>query len=149
MWWVLDDSRFPRQLHAEGLYTLGDEMRSAATLPQRGGARLCSVHSTGDLLDPVIARITRGRPFRHVIGFEANERARADKDHLFDTELRTDWYPLRDWGWTRADCHDFVVDTLGESIPKSCCYLPVRFDGSYVVGMLPLRLASQISEVFE
>lgn len=118
---VLDDSRFPRQLHAEGLYTLGDEMRSAATLPQRGGARLCSVHSKGDLLDPVIARITRGRPFRHVIGFEANERARADKDRLFDTELRTGWYPLRDWGWTRADCHDFVVDTLGESIPKSCC----------------------------
>ncbi|SKK90505.1 Uncharacterised protein [Mycobacteroides abscessus subsp. massiliense] len=118
---VLDDSRFPRELHAEGLYTLGDEMRSAATLPQRGGARLCSVHSKGDLLDPVIARITRGRPFRHVIGFEANERARADKDRLFDTELRTGWYPLRDWGWTRADCHDFVVDTFGESIPKSCC----------------------------
>lgn len=27
----------------------------------------------------------------------------------------------RDWGWTRADCNDFVIDTFGESIPKSCC----------------------------
>lgn len=72
-------------------------------------------------MDPVIARITRGRPYRHVIGFEANERARADKDRLFDSALRTGWYPLRDWGWTRVDCHDFVVDTFGEPIPKSCC----------------------------
>jgi hypothetical protein len=69
---VLDDSRHPETLHVAGDYTLGDEMRSAATLPQRGGPRLCSVHSTGDALDPVIARITKGGRFRHVKGFEAN-----------------------------------------------------------------------------
>lgn len=72
-------------------------------------------------MDPVIARITKGRPYRHVIGFEANEGARADKDQLHDTALRTGWYPLRDWSWTRADCHRFVLELFGESIPKSCC----------------------------
>lgn len=121
---ILDDSRIPERLHAEGAYTLGDEMFSAATLPQRGGKRICSVHSKGDALDPVIARITMGQPYRHVIGFEANEGSRADKDRLHNSDLRTGWYPLQEWSWSRADCHRFVVDVFGESIPKSCCYLP-------------------------
>jgi len=118
---VLDDSRHPATLHAAGDYTLGDEMRSAATLPQRGGSRICSVHSKGDALDPVIARITKGGHFRHVIGFEANEASRAKKDRLHDTAWRTGEYPLQEWGWTRADCHAYLLDTLGESVPKSCC----------------------------
>ncbi|WP_254704753.1 hypothetical protein [Rhodococcus pyridinivorans] len=40
----------------------------------------------GDVLDPVIPRITRGRPYRHVMGFEAGEQRRADKDALFNTD---------------------------------------------------------------
>lgn len=91
---VLDDSRHPQELHAKGLFTLGDEMLSAATLPQLGGKRLCSVHSKGDALDPVIARITEGRPYRHAVGFEVDESSRADKDRLYDTASRTGWYPL-------------------------------------------------------
>jgi hypothetical protein len=118
---VLDDSRSPRRLYADGLYTLGDEMLSAATLPQLGGKRLCSMHSKGDVLDPVIARITKGQPYRHAVGFEANERSRSDKDCLHDTDLRTGWYPLQDWGWNRSDCDRYVMDVLGEQIPKSCC----------------------------
>ncbi|GAB5015944.1 hypothetical protein MAHJHV65_24720 [Mycobacterium avium subsp. hominissuis] len=118
---VLDDSRHPQKLYADGQYTLGDEMLSAATIPQRGGSRICSVHSKGDALDPVIARITQGRPYRHVVGFEANEAARAAKDRLHDTELRRGWYPLMEWGWTRSDCRRYLVDLLGESVPKSCC----------------------------
>jgi len=120
---ILDDSRSPQKLYAGGQYTLGDEMLSAATIPQRGGSRICSVHSKGDALDPVIARITQGQPYRHVVGFEANEAARAAKDRLHDTELRSGWYPLQDWGWTRSDCHRYllVLDVLGESVPKSCC----------------------------
>lgn len=118
---VLDDSRSPSRLFADGAYTLGDEMLSAATLPQLGGKRLCSVHSKGDALDPVIARITKGQPYRHAVGFEANERSRADKDRLHDTAQRTGWYPLQDWGWTRSDCSRYVLETLGEPISKSCC----------------------------
>lgn len=118
---ILDDSRSSRRLHAAGCYTLADEMVSAATLPQRGGARICSVHSKGDVLDPVIARITAGQPYRHALGFEANEAGRSDKDRLHDTAQRTGWYPLQEWNWTRQDCHRFVLDVLGESIPKSAC----------------------------
>ncbi|GAA2417777.1 hypothetical protein A7G45_31395 [Mycolicibacterium llatzerense] len=118
---VLDDSRSPSRLYAEGLYTLGDELLSAATLPQLGGRRLCSVHSKGDALDPVIARITKGQPYRHAVGFEADERSRSDKDRVHNTELRVGWYPLQDWGWTRRDCAQYVLDVLGLEIPKSCC----------------------------
>lgn len=118
---VLDDSRHPRELHTQGAFTLGDEMLSAATLPQRGGSRICSVHSKGDALDPVIARITKGNPYRHVIGYEANEVTRATKDRLHNTTSRTGEYPLQDWGWTRDDCHRFLLDTIGHSVPKSCC----------------------------
>ncbi|GAB4975801.1 hypothetical protein [Mycobacterium intracellulare] len=118
---ILDDSRTPQELHAGGQYTLGDEMLSAATIPQRGGSRICSVHSKGDALDPVIARITKGRPYRHALGFEANEAARAAKDQLHDTELRRGWYPLIDWRWTRSHCRRYLLDVLGESVPKSCC----------------------------
>jgi len=118
---VLDDSRHPDTLHAQGAFTLGDEMLSAATLPQRGGSRLCSVHSKGDVLDPVIARITKGNRFRHVMGFEANEDSRAAKDRLHDSDRRRGEYPLQSWGWTREHCNQFLLDTIGESVPKSCC----------------------------
>jgi hypothetical protein len=118
---ILDDSRSPQKLYAAGAYTLGDEMLSAGTIPQRGGSRMCSVHAKGDALDPVIARITQGLPYRHAIGFEANEAARAAKDRLHDTELRTGWYPLMDWGWDRSDCNRYLLDVLGATVPKSCC----------------------------
>lgn len=118
---VLDDSRGPATLHAAGAYTLGDEMLSAATLPQLGGSRICSVHSKGDALDPVIARITKGQPYRHMIGFEASEVARSKKDRLHDTAWRTGEYPLQEWGWTRDHCHNYLLTTLGETVPNSCC----------------------------
>jgi hypothetical protein len=66
----------------------GQEMLSADTVPQRGGMRMCSVHSKGDCVDPVIARITQGQSYRHAIGFEANEQARAEKDRLYDNDVR-------------------------------------------------------------
>jgi len=118
---VLDDSRQPECLYTEGAYTLGQEMLAAGTVPQRGGMRMCSVHSKGDCLDPVIARITQGQPYRHAIGFEANEQARAEKDRLYDNAIRAGWYPLQDWGWSRADCQRFLVDLIGVTFPKSAC----------------------------
>ena len=118
---VLDDSRCTQQLFAAGAYTLGDEMLSAATVPQRGGIRACSMHSKGDALDPVIARITEGRPYRHAIGYEANEAGRAGKDRTYNSETRTGWYPLLDWGWNRQDCREFLVAELGAAVPKSAC----------------------------
>ncbi|PZU04739.1 MAG: hypothetical protein DI630_00890 [Gordonia sp. (in: high G+C Gram-positive bacteria)] len=125
---VLDDSRSPIRLHLEGGYTLWDEMTEAGTIPQSGGARMCSVHSKGDVLDPIIAAITRGKPYRHVIGFEAGELRRAVKDRTYNTAVRTGEYPLIDWGWTREDAVTYTASVVGESVGKSACtFCPFSF----------------------
>ncbi|UPW04286.1 hypothetical protein M1C57_22265 [Rhodococcus pyridinivorans] len=82
----------------------------------------------GDVLDPVITRITRGRPYRHVMGFEAGEQRREDKDALFNTDRRTGEYPLIDWGWSRADAIDYTRSILGTRVGKSACtFCPFSF----------------------
>lgn len=125
---VLDDSRTPDTLYLDGGYSLWDEMTEAGTIPQSGGARMCSVHAKGDVLDPVIARITRGQPYRHVIGLEAGEGRRALKDRNYNTELRTGEYPLIDWGWFRQDAVDYTVSVVGDSVGKSACtFCPFSF----------------------
>ncbi|ADK69022.1 hypothetical protein [Gordonia sp. KTR9] len=125
---VLDDSRHPTRLYLEGGYSLWSEMTEAGTIPQSGGARMCSVHSKGDALDPVIAAITRGQPYRHVIGFEAGEVRRADKDRSYNTAVRTGEYPLIDWGWYRADAVNYTVSVVGDSVGKSACtFCPFSF----------------------
>ena len=80
-----------------------------------------SVHAKGNCLDPVIASVTAGSRYRHVLGFEAGERARAAKDALFNTDRRTGWYPLLDWGWDRAQCSDFIAETTSRRWSKSAC----------------------------
>ncbi|MGB3675861.1 MAG: hypothetical protein WA988_15620 [Candidatus Nanopelagicales bacterium] len=125
---ILDDSRSPTRLHIEGEYSLWDEMTEAGTIPQTGGTRACSIHSKGNVLDPVIAKITRGQPYRHVIGFEAGELRRARKDQTYDTAVRTGEYPLLQWGFSRADAIDYTVSVIGESVGKSACtFCPFSF----------------------
>lgn len=86
-----------------------------------GGARVCSIHAKANCLEPVIASVTAGRRYRHVLGFEAGETSRAAKDSLFNTERRTGWYPLLDWGWDRARCLDFIAETAHRQWAKSAC----------------------------
>ncbi|HEX7823659.1 MAG TPA: hypothetical protein VF477_02030, partial [Mycobacterium sp.] len=100
---------------------LADELLSAGTLPQIGGTRMCSIHAKGNCLDPVIAAVTAGRRYRHVVGFEAGEMSRAVKDAQFNTDRRTGWYPLRDWGWDRERCLDFIAQITGRLWSKSAC----------------------------
>jgi hypothetical protein len=121
---VLQDSTEPTRLYS-ALYTLADEMLSAGTLPQIGGARMCSIQAKGNYLDPVIAAVTAGRRYRHVVGFERGEGSRAVKDAMFNTDRRTGWYPLRDWGWDRTRCLDFIAEITGRRWSKSACgYCP-------------------------
>jgi hypothetical protein len=122
---TLDDSTQPERVHLRGVYRLSDEMREAGTIPQTGGARLCSVHAKGDVLDPTIEQLTAGRPFRHVIGFEAGEPRRAAKDATYNTATRTGEYPLIEWGWDRARCIEFIREVTGIEWQKSACtYCP-------------------------
>ena len=128
---ILDDSRSPSKLYLEGDYTLYQEMVEAGTIPQSGGMRACSIHSKGDVLDPVIAAITRGQPYRHVIGFEAGEGRRAAKDQNYNTDLRTGEYPLIEWGWSRDDAIDFTKSVVGSSVGKSACtFCPFTFQNA-------------------
>lgn len=118
---VLDDSTAPQRLHFHGRYRLSAEMLSQGTIPQLGGFRSCSVHSKANVLEPVIAALTQGQPYRHAIGFETGERARARKDSLYNNARRTGWYPLVEWGFDRAKAQDYVTTVTGEPFPKSAC----------------------------
>lgn len=120
---VLDDSTHPTVVHLSGAYRLSDELLEVGTVPQASGARLCSVHSKGDALDPAIAALTRGRPYRHVIGFESAEPRRAAKDTLHNTDVRTGEYPLIEWGWDRARCVSFLQEAFGVTWEKSACVM--------------------------
>jgi hypothetical protein len=126
---VLDDSRRPARLYVEGAYTLAEEMLSTGTVPQTGGARLCSAKSKGWPADTFLAGATGGRPYRHVMGFEVGEAGRAKRDAAHDTARRTGEYPLITWGWDRAACLAYIRDLLGVDWPKSACrFCPFALD---------------------
>lgn len=118
---ILDDSRSPTTLHIGGDYTLGNELLTAATVPQIGGARKCSIKSKANVLSPVINRITAGQPYRHVLGFEAGEISRSRKDTLYNTQARTGWYPMQDWGVGRAEAIAYLKEVTGVEFARSAC----------------------------
>jgi len=122
---VLDDSRTPTVLHLDGVYTLSDELRAAGTVPQTGGARLCSAKAKGWPLDRFLEEHVEG-PFRQAIGFEVGEILRARRDAMHDRAERTGFYPLIEWGWDRADCQRYIEWHTGvPEWPKSACgYCP-------------------------
>lgn len=150
---VLSDTRQPSRLVTTGGYTLAENLLSAGTVPQSSGDRRHSVNFKGVPLDKFIAAATGGRPYRHVLGYEAEETGRADRDRRFATEVRTPAYPLIEWGWTRGKCAAYIRDRLGVDWPKSACtYCPfaltpgsraatlARFAASPDQAVLPLLM---------
>lgn len=122
---VLSDTDQPDVVHLDGAYRLSEEMLAAGTVPQSAGSRRCSAHAKGWPLDATIPRLTNGRPYRHVVGFEANEPGRANKDALFNTALRTGEYPLIEWGWDRETCIEYIRLLTDVTWHKSACvYCP-------------------------
>jgi len=120
---VLEDSREPAGIHIDGVYKLSDELRAAATIPTSGGVRKCSIKYKGWVLDKWIGDELEGREFRHVIGFNSEETRRRDKDQFYggDTPGRIGWYPLIEWGWSRAKCVDYIREVTGVEWRKSAC----------------------------
>jgi hypothetical protein len=41
----------------------------------------------------VIAELTQGQLYRHVMGYKLNEKGRAERDAQYNTALRTGQYP--------------------------------------------------------
>lgn len=159
---VLDDSRAPERLHLAGRYTLSQEMQDSGTVPQRGGARLCSAHAKGEVLDPTIERVLNGveqlalghhesdgspyfcRPFSHYIGFAADETDRVTRDRCYGGDNRSSRYPLVEWGWTRAQAGAWLEQAFGVRWPKSCCtYCPFAWSSRRKRQQAAERLAAE------
>lgn len=123
---ILSDTRAPDRLHLVGAWTLADEMFDGGTLPQTTGDHLCSQHFKAWPLDTVIAELTQGQPYLHVMGYELNEPGRAERDARYNTALRTGHYPLREWKWDRARAQAFLRTTFGvdEWVKSACTYCP-------------------------
>jgi hypothetical protein len=137
---VLSDTTSPRRIHLKGDYSLSDEQLTQGSVPQYAkGKRQCSIKSKGWPLDATIKAVLEGAhfsqgdfiehttdlstpPFRHVIGFNADEQSRADRNSSYSTVERHSEYPLiDDWHWTRADVEAYLAETFGEVWLKSCC----------------------------
>ncbi|MEW2078124.1 hypothetical protein AB0941_31770 [Streptomyces sp. NPDC013433] len=135
---VLDDSRRPERLFARGPWTLWDELESVGTVPQQAGTRKCSLRAKGEVGDRWLVQMMGGRPFRQIMGFNADEPGRRFGDAAASKiPGRTGVYPLIDWGWHRRQCEDYLLERFGVHWPKSyctfCCF-PVS------MGALPAHL---------
>ncbi|MEU0949853.1 hypothetical protein ABZ379_45435 [Streptomyces canus] len=135
---VLDDSRRPERLFDRGPWTLWDDLESVGTVPQQAGTRKCSLWAKGDVGDWWLAQAFGGRPFRQIMGFNADEEGRRFGDQAASKiPGRTGEFPLIDWGWNRQQCESYLQQRFGVHWPKSyctfCCF-PVS------MGSLPNHL---------
>ncbi|MEU1813399.1 hypothetical protein [Micromonospora aurantiaca (nom. illeg.)] len=130
---VLDDSRSPAGMVMHGPWRLRDELLAAGTVPQTASnARRCSARAKGWPLDEWAKRPDAyGDGHRvvvdraHVIGFAAEESNRVAKDRSYAADCRRPVYPLRQWGWDRDWCIDYLYARFGIVWPRSCCtYCP-------------------------
>jgi hypothetical protein len=121
---VLSDSRETKKVHLDGCYKLSTELMDAGTIPTSGMCRKCSLKAKGWALDLWIEANVEGE-FRHVMGFNADELKRVEKDESYSKVERKSEYPLVTWGWGRKKCEDYLEDWAGERWEKSCCgYCP-------------------------
>ena len=71
---VLSDTRSAEICYTGGQYRLRQELEAAGTVPEYAhGKRKCSIKSKGDPLDAWIAQELGEQPFRHFLGFNAEE----------------------------------------------------------------------------
>lgn len=147
---ILSDSCEPAELYLAGAYTLYEELREAGTVPQFSGARRCSLKFKAWVIETWLAQQMAEQPFRHAFGFNADEQARIAKSeaalaervvepvHMafgfncdepariakaaqYDTPQRKGWYPLAEWGWSRARCREYLQSITGANWEKSAC----------------------------
>jgi hypothetical protein len=153
---VLNDTREPFTVHIQGVYTLAEELRSAGTVPQFSGDRICSMKFKGWAIETWLAQELSGQSYRHALGYNAEEQSRIAKSERafakrvpapvrmafgfncdeesrivraakYDTTLRKGFYPLFEWKWTRDRCLQYLKDLTGVTWPKSCCvYCPFQ-----------------------
>ncbi|MFJ8158511.1 hypothetical protein [Streptomyces sp. NPDC094468] len=135
---VLDDSRRPARLFERGSWTLWEDQESVGTVPQQAGTRKCSLWAKGDVGDWWLKQVFGGRPFRQILGFNADEKGRRFGDQVASKiPGRTGEFPLIDWDWGREKCEKFLYETFDVKWPKSYCTV-CCFPAS--MGALPAHL---------
>ena len=144
---VLDDSREPTKISLDGDYKLSDELKRNGTVPQYGGVHRCALKFKAWVIEQWLEANLRGHA-QHAFGYNAEERKRiSHSEHAFRERIafgfnadetkrivrsceynnptRQAFYPLLDWGWTRAKCVDYIREKLGVTWRKSACvYCP-------------------------
>ena len=76
---------------------------------------------------------------RMVFGFNADEVERIERGRAYDTPRRISEYPLREWGWTRLHCLEYIRKMIGVTWKKSACtFCP--FNALKEEGMARMRL---------
>lgn len=149
---ILDDSRQPQTVFLRGAYKLSDELRRNGTVPQFGGAHRCALkfkawvieqwledhlraparHAFGYNADESgrIAKSEFATSERIAFGFNADESERIERSREYNTATRQAFYPLRDWGWNRQACTDFLFSVFGIVWKRSACvYCPFNVLG--------------------
>lgn len=149
---VLDDSRRPQSVFLKGDYKLSDELRRNGTVPQFGGTHRCALkfkawviekwldtHVRGSARhafgynaeeDGRIAKSDSATSERIAFGFNADEIDRIERSIEYNTQSREAFYPLRDWGWNRQACVDYLASVLGVVWKRSACvYCPFNVLG--------------------
>jgi hypothetical protein len=113
-------------------HTLTENLLTNGTLPGVAfGRGTCSQkwkvapqHAWAKTWPPAIAAWARGEKVVKLIGFDCS---RADDRRYAEAARRDDplyhhRYPLREWGWTRADCARRIADAGLPPPPKSACF---------------------------
>jgi hypothetical protein len=151
---VLQDTRWPRQMHPGEVFRLSDEFRASGVIAASGGVHKCSIKSKAEPLTRWLDAEFSGETYTHAMGFNADEQGRADRDvtaraksgalssayriafgYNADETKRAakgqdarakkaqsaPEFPLIEWGWTYADCEDFIFATVFVDWPKSAC----------------------------
>ena len=112
--------------------TLTDNLLTNGTLPSIAfGRGTCSLkwkvapqHAWAKTWPPALAAWARGEKVVKLIGFDcsrADDRRYAEAAKL-DDPLYAHRYPLREWGWTRADCAERIARAGLPLPPKSACF---------------------------
>src|SRR6266481_4788263 len=139
---VLDDSRSAEKLFAAGAYTLYQELQSAGTVPQFGGAHHCSLKFKAFVIESWLAanihqsirhtfgyntesgRVTDSETAiaaRVSFGFNNEELGRVADTQSHDRPTRLGHYPLVEWNWDRPRCLSYIQAALGVDWDKSAC----------------------------
>ncbi len=157
---VLDDTRAPEELQIDGAYKLSDELTASGTVPQFGGEHRCALKFKAFVIETWLARYfspsyrhafgynadetsraqrcTEAMQARMAFGFNADEQQRATRAATYDHAGRKAFFPLIEWGWSRADCFDYLLQRFGVAWPRSACvYCPFnRVDEAAIARML-------------